>query len=132
MTILLDTNAYTALLQGHPQVVSRVRSASRVLFSMIVLGELLAGFRHGSRRRENRQILDEFLRNPRFETVPVTQASAERFALVWNELRAKGRPIPTNDVWIAAQAIETGAELISFNRHFEEVSGVFWHHPELD
>jgi predicted nucleic acid-binding protein len=126
MTILLDTNAYTALLQGHCEVASRVRSASRVLFSMVVIGELLAGFRHGSRRQENLRMLDEFLHNPRFETVPVTRASAERFALIWRELRRKGRPIPTNDIWIAAHAMETGAELISFDRHFGEVSGLLW------
>lgn len=131
MTILLDTNAYTALVQGHPEVVSRVRIASRVLISMVVVGELLAGFRHGSRRQENLRILDEFLRNPHFDAVPVTRASAERFALVWSELRAKGRPIPTNDIWVAAHAMETGAELISFDRHFEAVNGLLWHDPGL-
>lgn len=129
MTILLDTNAYTALLRGHPEVASRVRLASRVLFSMVVIGELLAGFRHGSRRRENLRVLDDFLRNPHFDAVPVTRASAERFALVWSGLRAKGKPIPTNDVWIAAHAMETGAELISFDRHFEEVDGLLWLDP---
>lgn len=130
MSILLDTNAYTALLHGHQQVASRVRAASRVLFSTIVLGELLAGFHRGSRRQENLRVLHEFLSNPRFQTVPVTRLSAERFALIWSELRAKGRPIPTNDIWIAAHSMETGAELISFDRHFEQVSGLLWYPPD--
>ena len=128
--ILLDSNAYTALLQGHQEVVDRVRGASRVFFSMVVIGELLAGFRFGSRRGENLRVLEEFLRTPRFETVPVTRATAERFALIWSELRAKGRPIPSNDIWIAAHAMETGAELISFDHHFEQVGGLLWFRPE--
>ncbi len=129
MTLLLDTNAYSALVRGQLAVASRVRSARRVLLSMIVLGELLAGFRSGSRRRENLRTLDEFLRNPYFELVPVNRATAERFASIWSELRAKGRPIPTNDIWIAAHAMETGAELISFDRHFREVDGLLWFDP---
>ncbi len=129
MTLLLDTNAYTALVRGQSTVASRVRSARRVLLSMIVLGELLAGFRGGSRRRENLRTLDEFLRNPYFELLPVTRATAECFASIWSELRARGRPIPTNDIWIAAHAMETGAELISFDRHFDEVDGLLWFEP---
>ena len=43
-----------------------------------------------------------------------------------SSLRAKGRPIPTNDIWIAAHAMETGADLVSADRHFEHVDGIAW------
>ena len=129
MRILLDTNAYTALVRGHPEIAGKVRDAQRVLFSAVVVGELLAGFRHGTKGRENRRILGEYLRNPYFENVPVTLETAERFCQVWAALRAKGRRIPTNDLWIAAQALETGAELISFDHHYAEVDGLLWTRP---
>lgn len=130
MTILLDTNAYAALVAGHPGVARRVREARRVLFSVVVLGELLAGFRHGSKEQRNRRLLEEYLRQPYFDDLPITRATTERFARIWSELRKAGRPIPTNDIWIAAQAMESGGELISFDRHFEAVDGLFWSRPE--
>ena len=58
--------------------------------------------------------------------VPVTLATADRFGRVATALKQAGRPIPTNDIWIAAQAMETGAELISFDRHYEWVDGLAW------
>ncbi len=67
--------------------------------------------------------------HPHFDTVPVTWASAERFALIWSELRAKGKPVPTNDIWIAGHAMEAGAELVSFDLHFGEIAGLLWFNP---
>jgi tRNA(fMet)-specific endonuclease VapC len=61
--------------------------------------------------------------------VPVTYTTADRFGRVAAALRAKGRPIPTNDMWIAAHAMETGAELLSFDQHFEAVDGLAWALP---
>lgn len=57
---------------------------------------------------------------------PVTYATADRFGRVAAALRAKGRPIPTNDIWIAAHAMETGAELLSFDQHFAAIDGLVW------
>ena len=57
----------------------------------------------------------------------MTFATAERFARVMETLREQGTPIPTNDVWIAAQAQELGAELISGDQHFEQVPDLSWH-----
>ena len=52
--------------------------------------------------------------------------SADRYSRIAAALRAKGNPIPTNDVWIAAHAMETGADLVSADRHFEAVDGIAW------
>jgi tRNA(fMet)-specific endonuclease VapC len=57
---------------------------------------------------------------------PVTYATADRFGRVAAALRARGRPIPSNDLWIAAHTLETGAELLSFDRHFAAVDGLAW------
>ena len=132
MRVLLDTDAYSAFIRGQTGVVSRIRRAERVLVSTIVVGELLFGFRHGSRYERNRKRLEGFLDNAFVGLVPVTYATAERFGRIAAALRAKGRPIPTNDIWIAAHAMETGADLLSFDRHFGEVDGLAWVQPEGD
>ncbi|HET6362106.1 MAG TPA: type II toxin-antitoxin system VapC family toxin [Gemmatimonadota bacterium] len=126
MRILLDTNAYSALMRGVAEVADRVRRAERVLVSPIVIGELLYGFRNGSRNEENTRQLDTFLENPFVELVTVTRTTADRFAGIALGLKRKGRPLPVNDVWIAAQALETGADLLSSDGHFGEVEGLSW------
>jgi predicted nucleic acid-binding protein len=126
MTILLDTNAYSALLRGHDEVADRVRRAEKVVFSTVVAGELLLGFRLGSRLKKNMAELDAFLENPYVSLVSVTLTTADRFARIAVALRAKGRPIPTNDIWIAAHAMEAGAELLSFDAHFGAIDGLAW------
>ena len=126
MKILLDTNAYSALLTGRPEVSDRVKRASSVLLSAVVAGELLYGFRCGSRYSENLDRLEAFLDNPYVDLLPVTRTTSDRFARVAADLRRVGKPIPTNDIWIAAHCMETGAELLSYDRHFGHVQGLAW------
>ena len=126
MRILLDTNAYSALMRGHEEVAERVRRAERVVLSAVVAGELLLGFRLGTRLKKNTAELAAFLDNPYVSLVPVTPTTADRFARIAAALRARGRSIPTNDIWIAAHAMETGAELLSFDAHFEAIDGLAW------
>jgi tRNA(fMet)-specific endonuclease VapC len=130
VTVLLDTDAYSAFMNGDEGVVARVRQAERVLLSAVVAGELLFGFRSGSRYERNRKTLDAFLANPYVELLPVTWTTAERFGRIATALRAKGRPIPTNDIWIAAHAMETGADLLSFDEHYSRVDGIAWVRPD--
>ena len=124
MRVLLDTNAYSALKRGHDGVATLVRRSDEVLFSTVVAGELLYGFRNGTRFASHRRDLDAFLASPFVTLVPVSLATADRFSRIVLGLKVKGKPIPTNDVWIAAQTIDTGAELVSFDRHFEWVDGL--------
>jgi len=132
MTVLLDTDAYSALMRGHAAVAARVRAAEHLLLSVIVVGELLFGFRSGSRYEKNRKDLEAFLANPYAALVPVTWVTAERFGRIAAALRAKGTPIPTNDIWIAAHAMETGADLVSFDQHYAHVDGVAWIDPSRE
>ena len=122
--IILDTNAYAALLAGDEAVLEELAAADRILMSVVVLGELYAGFKGGSRERENVDLLDEFLRRPAVLTLDVTRATAEVFGVVKNRLRRAGTPIPINDVWIAAHAIETGSWVVTLDRHFALVPGL--------
>ncbi len=126
MRSLLDTNAYTALMRGEAQVADRVRRAQEVLLPAVAVGELLFGFRCGSRYEKNLGQLEAFLENSYVSFVPVTRTTADRFARVAAGLCERGTPIPTNDIWIAAHAMETGAELLSYDEHFASVAGLVW------
>jgi len=123
---LLDTNAYSLLMRGHDQVAEIVRGAEELLFSVVVVGELLYGFRHGTRFERNATDLRAVLNNPYSTLVEVTSVTADRYSLIAASLRTKGRPLPTNDVWIAAHAMETGADLVSADGHFEHIDGIAW------
>lgn len=124
MRVLLDSNAYAQLMRGREQVSRIVRDAEEILLSAVVLGELLYGFRHGSRYERNARAMRAFLDNPYVSIMPVGETTADRYSRIAASLRAKGRPIPTNDIWIAAHAAETGADLVSADRHFEHVDGI--------
>ena len=126
MRVLLDANAYSRLITGDDQTAAVVRDATEILMSAVVVGELLYGFRNGSRFDRNVADLRSFLDNPYVSFVPVGRISADRYSRIAAALRAKGNPIPTNDVWIAAHAMETGANLVSADRHFEAVDGIAW------
>ena len=126
MRILLDANAYSHLERGDDLIADLVRRAEAVLLSVIVVGELMHGFRRGSRLQENLAKLRSFLNSPSVTVVPVGQVTADRYSRIATALRAKGRPIPTNDIWIAAHAMETGADLVSADSHFEQVDGLAW------
>ncbi len=126
MKTLLDTNAYSALMRGRKEVADEIRRAEYVFLSAVVLGELLYGFRDGSRYESNLQQLETFLERPRVSWVPVTRITADRFGRIAAALRLKGKPIPHNDIWVAAHALETGANLLSYDRHFELVDGLAW------
>lgn len=128
MRYLLDTNAYTGLMRGDGLVVSKVQKAERILLSSVVAGELLYGFRNGTRYEENRAQLDTFLANRFVVFLPVTLVTAERFGLIASALKRKGTPIPSNDIWIAAHALETGADLLSFDDHFSHIEGLAFVH----
>lgn len=122
--VLLDTNAYTAFMLGVREVVEVVAHAERMYLNSIVLGELLAGFAAGTREPKNRAELARFLDSPRVEVLPVTAQTADSYALVYAGLRRKGQPIPTNDLWIAASALEHGAALLTRDAHFLQIDGL--------
>lgn len=113
MKILLDTNAYSGMRRGDPWAV----------------GELLFGFRNGARLVQNLEKLEGFLARPEVGLLSVTRETADLFGQIAAALRRKGRPIPTNDIWIAAHAMEAGAELISADFHFGEIEGLAWEMP---
>lgn len=126
MRIALDTNAYSALMRGHLDVAALIRRSESVLVPTVVAGELLYGFRLGSRFEENAARFEAFLAVPSVELLPLALTTADRFGRIAARLHRNGTPIPTNDIWIAAQAMERGVELLSSDVHFGEVEGLAW------
>jgi len=124
MKVLLDTSGFIKHFIGIPEFVEKVAASSEVLMSPIVLGELMFGFRNGSRFHENSNALDRFLGKDVVQLVPVNEVTADRYSRIALHLRRQGTPIPSNDMWIAAQAMEHGAELLTADRHFEQISGL--------
>jgi tRNA(fMet)-specific endonuclease VapC len=122
--VLLDTNAYVRYLAGDERVLEGLGSADRVYMSVFVLGELFAGFKAGKRPAENRRILERFLDKPSVRVLEASRETAEVFGALKDTLKRSGRPIPMNDVWIAAQALETGAVLVTYDGHFRDVPGL--------
>jgi tRNA(fMet)-specific endonuclease VapC len=116
--IMLDTSAYSAFKRGQVRAIELVQSAKRVILPVVVLAELLAGFEIGSRREQNRAELDAFCRGSRVQITPHTKHTAERYAAIYAYLRAAGRPVPTNDLWVAASAMEHAAVLVTADAHF--------------
>jgi tRNA(fMet)-specific endonuclease VapC len=119
--IFLDTSAYSAFKRGHPLIRHRIREATQIQLSSVVLGELRAGFLKGTRLAENLSELAQFLASPRVTVAAVDEETAERYAVIFDSLRRLGRPIPTNDIWIAASAMQLGSVLVTTDPHFRNV-----------
>ena len=123
-SLLIDTNIYTYALKGDPEVVSVLQQAHEIGISAVSIGELLSGFKAGKKEQENRHELEEFLDSPRVRVYGIDEETAEFYAEVLNNLKKKGRPIPTNDIWIASLAFQHGQPLFSKDKHFEAVPGL--------
>ena len=122
--VMLDTSAYSAFMRGHGEIHRILQSAAEIYLCPIILGELLAGFTKGSHRRKNEGELEQFLSSPRVTLVDIDQGTAERYAVILDSLWKAGTPIPTNDLWIAASAMQHGLRLLTTDAHFQKVPQV--------
>lgn len=122
--VVLDTSAYSWFRRGAPELVSILQQADQVLVPSIVIGELLAGFAVGSRKRENTSILNQFLSEEFVFEVRIDRRIAEHYASIFAALRANGTPIPTNDIWIAACARANGATMLTYDNDFTRIPGL--------
>ncbi len=126
MKLLLDTSAYVEFKRNVVEVVEIIVRAELILFSPVVLGELMFGFRNGTRFKENMDDLDKFLQHEVVKLVQIGEITSDRYSRIAAKLKRQGTPIPTNDIWIAAQTMEHGAELITSDQHFETIDGLVY------
>jgi len=123
-SLLLDTNAYTGLIKGDTVIYEQITQADIVYMSVIILGELYTGFYGGSKPDWNISVLKDFLEKETIKIINVTHETAKIFGRIKNELRQKAKMIPINDIWIAAQAIETNSILLTRDKHFANISAL--------
>jgi predicted nucleic acid-binding protein len=129
--ILLDTSAYSAFMRGHAEVKLVVQKAEEIHLSPVVLGALHAGFRSSQHRSRNQRDLHVFLSSPRVVVADIGEETALRYAEIVSFLRATGTPVPTNDIWIAAGAMQHGLEILTTDTHYLRIPQVLVHCCEV-
>lgn len=121
MKICIDTNAYSAFKRSSSKVISLIEQADEIIIPCVVLGELYFGFHKGSKTEENISELDAFLELPGVVQYKIDTQVAEKYGLLVMALLDIGKPIPTNDIWIAAVALVTSSKLITADKHFNNI-----------
>ena len=124
MKIWIDTNIYSNTLKNFQSATEILEIAENIFISPIVIAELLSGFKYGSRENENRSKFNQFLDSPRVTISTIGEFTAEHYANIFLQLKKYGKPIPTNDIWIAACAMENGMPLATFDKHFSNIQGL--------
>jgi predicted nucleic acid-binding protein len=122
--ILLDTNAYTAFKRRHDEAIEIIRNVDIIGINTVIIGELLGGFALGNKETINRYELNKFLNSDRVIIFDIDQQTSECYALIYYELRNKGRPIPTNNLWIAATAIQHNLTLFTYDSDFQHIENL--------
>ena len=121
MRILLDTNCYTDFCKAVPEAVAPVTAAERVFLPFVALAELRGGFQAGTLARENERTLARFLASERVSVLYPDETTTQVYAGLFAQLRRQGTPIPTNDIWIAALALQHNLALLSRDAHFDNL-----------
>lgn len=118
--MILDTNAVSALLRGDTALAALLEPAERHHLPVIVIGEYRYGLLRSRHRKTLQAILETLIRESL--VLRVDETTTAYYAAVRNELRAAGRPIPENDVWIAALARQHDQPIVSRDEHFDGIA----------
>ena len=122
--VILDTNVLIMFLRDPDQFIDELASYDRIVLTPVVVGEFMAGITATRIGEENMRALEDFMDNPAVEERAMTSETGEFYARIYRQLRQKGTPIPTNDIWIAATAQEYGCELFTRDAHFKNIEGL--------
>ena len=118
---LWDTNIAIAFYDQDPHILKRVAEA-KIYVPSIVIGELWFGAEKSQKKASNQRqvaaLIDEV------SILPATETTAKHYGVIKNELKQQGRPIPENDIWIAAIAQEYALTLVTRDKHFSHVKGL--------
>jgi predicted nucleic acid-binding protein len=112
--VALDSNRYTDFARGDAHAVEVLERASEIYVPLIVVAEQRAGFAHGNQREKNERILTRFLNEDGVFVLAPDEQTTHFYANIYADLRKKGKPIPTHDIWIAALAFQH--DLVLFDR----------------
>lgn len=122
--ILIDTNIYSAFKRNNRKIVETLKSVQYIGISATVLGEIYSGFKLGNKEKQNCYELELFFDTPRVHFLNLDETTAEIYATIFKQLKTKGKPVPTNDIWIAATSMQYGLALLTLDKHFENIDGL--------
>jgi predicted nucleic acid-binding protein len=122
--LCLDTNRLSDALAEADDVLDRLETAEAIYVPVIVLGEIRSGFLRGRRRADNETRLSWFLAQDGVSTLAIDAPVSHRYASLHQTLRTAGKPVPTNDLWIASLAVTHGLVLYTRDAHFAQVPGL--------
>ena len=115
-------------MKGSPEALAAIQTADEIYLNPVVVGELLSGFLRGSRTTTRQRQLQEFLASPRVRAADVDETTSERYAVILNSLWTAGTPLPTNDIWIAATAMQHGLQVVTQDAHYQKIAQIVVHH----
>jgi tRNA(fMet)-specific endonuclease VapC len=121
-SILLDTNIISALLKGDTAIADGIDNALQVFIPVIVIGELYYGAQYSTQIEQNLSNIHRLIEA--YEILKVDEDTAEIYGTIKSLLRKKGKPIPENDIWIAAIAHQHNLTLITRDKHFSEIENL--------
>jgi tRNA(fMet)-specific endonuclease VapC len=119
--VALDTNRLTDLFRGDTSLADHLGGCEEIWIPLMVLGEMRAGFLGGSRQHHNEALLQRFLMKPTVQVQLPDRDTAEVYARLFVQLKRAGTPIPDNDLWIGALALQKDLLLITRDRHFAHI-----------
>jgi len=119
LKIAIDSNRYSDLCRGIPEVVEVVENALEIHVPLIVVAEQRAGFAHGAARAKHERVLTKFLNNPGVFVLVPDEQTTFFYADLYAYLRKKGKPVPTNDLWIAALVVQHSLTLFDRDSDFD-------------
>lgn len=121
MRVALDTNRLTDLFQGDAALAELLATCEEVWIPLFVLAEIKAGFYGGARGNRNEGLLQRLLAKGTVGVLLPSRETAEHYARLFVQLKRAGTPVPNNDLWIAALALEHDLLLITRDKHFERI-----------
>ena len=119
---LLDTNIIVDLFQGNEKTRHQIEEVKETIISVITLGELYYGAENSQRKEKHLKELIKF--NKICKVIEIDNQIAKRYGMIKKELKKIGKPIPENDIWIAATTIEHKLTIITKDRHFSLIDGI--------
>lgn len=129
-SLLVDTSAYSAFMAGNEAISLALQRTESIFLTPVVLAELRVGFLGGSRKAENERLLERFLQPARVRVAGIDAETAVRYAEIFQYLKKQGTPVPTNDLWIAASAMQLGLRVLTTDAHFQRIPHVIVdYHP---
>lgn len=120
--ILIDTSVYASFKRKETVAIVELRRVEYIGINIMISGEILSGFKGGKRDKQNIEELNLFLDSQRVHLIQIDEETAAFYAEIYWDLRRKGKPVPSNDMWVAASAMKHGLALFTFDEHFNNIN----------